>query len=296
MDRKKSEGLLCLFFLYFVWGTTFLAIRIAMKEPDRFGPYSLAALRVLIAGGLSLGVGFLRGNSFKLPAEILWQLALTGLLLWIGGHALVIWGIQTVDSSIAALLFGAMPLWTVLIEVTLGRRRLSQGIFFSCILGVFGMALLVWPEKSISSNYKFFPMLALVLSPGFWALGSLLQSKALGKYSAWVSAGYQQVFGGLGCFSIAIFNGEALNLVSSRVIFALGYLTIFGALLASAAYVRALQLLPASSVMTFALVNPIVAVVLGIFVLNEPFTPTGILGMIFILMGVIGLFRYGEKA
>ena len=287
----EARGILNLFIVYLVWGSTYLAIRVAVRPGAGIPPFTLGMVRIFIAGTLMLLVSALRRSPMRPTRKELAVLACSGILLWTGGNGLVNWAEQRIDSSLAALVIAAIPLWMVLLESILDRKRPSYGLVFSLIIGFVGTALLSATTLQTGDMGDIASLLALVLASISWTLGSLLQSRMPVSLSVEVSAGYQQIFGGLGFAVLVLLTGEPTPAPTTEAWLALGYLILFGSMIAFTAYVRILQLLPISVAMTYAYVNPVIAVILGAVILSEPLHLTTLTGAALVLLGVAGVFR-----
>lgn len=289
-----NNGFLHLFVIYTVWGSTFLATSIVLHEG--FPPFLLAASRLTTAGAVLLLFAIARKQSIALNFKELINVAMTGILIWVGGHALVNLGMLKADSGYAALLFGSMPLWGLLLEVVFKGVKLQKPVMLSLVIGFLGILCLALPSLKTFEFTELPYLLALLIAPISWALGSIFREASLQKKSTFAIAGYQLLFGGLVCVLIASFAQEALPAeLSWKAIGAWSYLTLFGSIIAFSSFVRALQLLPNSLVMSFAYVNPVIAVFLGCLVLNEVITGWTITGMLLISVGVGTLLRFNAK-
>ena len=140
--KVSRSGLLALLIVYLVWGSSFLAIRLAVSGSGAFGPYSLAAIRTLSAGALLLGCALFQGHSLSIGWRRLRWLALTGILLWIGGHALVIWSERRMSSGLAALIFASTPLWAALL-VAARTREWSAASLLPVLVGFLGVGIVL---------------------------------------------------------------------------------------------------------------------------------------------------------
>ena len=287
----EARGIINLFIVYIVWGSTYLAIRIAVRPGSGIPPFTLGMVRILIAGILMLLISALRRSPMRPTRKELVVLACSGILLWTGGNGMVNWAEQRIDSSLAALLIATVPLWMVLMESILDRKKPSSGLVLSLIIGFTGIALLSATTLQTGDMGDIVSLLALVLASISWTLGSLLQSRMPVSLSIEVSAGYQQIFGGLGFVVLVLLTGEPRPTPTTEAWLAWGYLIFVGSLIGFTAYVRILQLLPMSVAMTYAYVNPVVALFLGAVILSEPLNLTTRAGAALVLLGVAGVFR-----
>ncbi len=295
MTNLRTKGFFHLILVYLIWGSTFLGIRFAVRGEEGFPPYMLAAIRVGIASLIMFMICIFTGKSLTINRSTFFQLVITGLLLWVGGHAWVIWGAQKADSGYAALLFGATPLWAVLFEFLIHKKSLSLMSIISVVLGFMGIICLSVPglfsNNSSGSSPDLLTFFALSLAPASWALGSVLQGDKLKEIPALVSAGYQQLFAAIGCGLLAFFFSEPIPHPSTEALIGLSYITLLGSVVAFYSFTRALQLLPSSIVMSFAYVNPVIAVILGFFWAGEQITIWTITGMAFIISGIVILLQ-----
>ncbi len=292
----EARGFINLFIVYIVWGSTYLAIRIAVRPGSGIPPFTLGMVRILIAGILMLLISALRRSSMRPTRKELVVLACSGVLLWTGGNGMLNWAEQRIDSSLAALLIATVPLWMVLMESILDRKKPSSGLVLSLIVGFAGIALLSATTLQTGDMGDIVSLLALVLASISWTLGSLLQSRMPVSLSIEVSAGYQQIFGGLGFVVLVLLTGEPRPTPTTDAWLAWGYLIFIGSLIGFTAYVRILQLLPMSVAMTYAYVNPVVALFLGAVILSEPLHITTLAGAALVLLGVAGVFRERNRS
>ncbi|GAG31434.1 unnamed protein product, partial [marine sediment metagenome] len=133
--RFSVAGLLNLLVTYVVWGSTYLAIRVAVREGAGWGPFWLGATRTLAAAAVLFAFNALRGARLKPTRVELGILAATGILLWVGGNGAVNWAEQRIDSGLAALIVGTMPIWVALMESMIDRRRPSFLLSVSLVVG-----------------------------------------------------------------------------------------------------------------------------------------------------------------
>lgn len=292
----EARGIINLFIVYIVWGSTYLAIRIAVRPGSGIPPFTLGMVRILIAGILMLLISALRRSPMRPTRKELAVLACSGVLLWTGGNGMLNWAEQRIDSSLAALLIATVPLWMVLMESILDRKKPSSGLVLSLIIGFAGIALLSATTLRTGDMGDIVSLLALVLASISWTLGSLLQSRLPVTLSIEVSAGYQQIFGGLGFVVLVLLTGEPRPTPTTDAWLAWGYLILVGSLIGFTAYVRILQLLPMSVAMTYAYVNPVVALFLGAVILSEPLHLTTLAGAALVLLGVAGVFRERNRS
>jgi drug/metabolite transporter (DMT)-like permease len=285
------QGILHLIVVYIVWGSTYLAIRVAVREDAGFPPFTMAATRVLAAAAILLLWGRLKGQRFRLSRRQLVTLATSALLLWVGGNGLVSWAEMRIDSGLAALLVGSMPIWTTIIEAIIDRRPPSWRLAVAMLVGFAGVGVLYWPLIQIGSWGDILAALTIVIAAISWGTGAIIQQRRPFGLGPQVSSGYQQAVGFLGLMFVALLMREPAPQPIPEAWAAWGYLIVFGSVLAFTSFVRALQLLPVNIVMTYAYVNPVIAVILGWIILGEEITVWTMAGTVLIVLGVMGVFH-----
>jgi drug/metabolite transporter (DMT)-like permease len=270
-----------------VWGTTYLGIAIAIETVP---PVLMTGIRFATAGLILLPIALARGARIPRDAKTLGNLFLIGFLLVGVGNLSVVWAEQWVPSGIAALLVATAPFWMAIIEMfrTKGERvTLRSGI--GMLIGFLGVAMLVTPSANGGkwSVPLLLGALAIQIGSFAWQLGS-----AHGKYNVqhvplMISAALQMLFGGVTLTIIGLALGDAARTTFTvRTFTAIAYLTIFGSVIAYSAYIYCLSKLRTTTTSLYAYVNPVVAMVLGWLVLNEPLTWVSWLAMGVILGGV----------
>jgi drug/metabolite transporter (DMT)-like permease len=289
--KLNWTGLLNLFVIYIIWGSTYLAIRVAVRDGSGFPPFMLGGTRVTSAGIILLLWGFLRKQRMKPTREELKILVASAILLWMGGNGLVNWAEQRADSGLAALIIAATPIWTAIVTTFIDKQLPTLKMVAALLVGFAGMAVLSIPILSSGVRADTLSIIGLLGAGLSWGTGSVLQSRYQVKLSTAVSAGYQQFIGGLGLFFIALLLNEPLPQPVMDAWFAWGYLLLFGSILAFTSFVNALRLLPTKIVMTYPYVNPVIAVFLGWIILDEGVSLWTLGGATLILLGVAGVFR-----
>ncbi|HMK09907.1 MAG TPA: EamA family transporter, partial [Anaerolineales bacterium] len=252
---------------------------------------TLGALRTVVGGAILLLLGGLRRRRLRPTSGELRVLLASGLLLWLGGNGLVTWAETRADSGYAALIIATIPIWVALIDAVIDRRAPPPLLIVSLLVGLAGIAVLSASHLAGGDRRDLAALGALLLAPLFWALGSVLQRRRPVGVAPQVSAAYQQLFGSLGFFAVALLLHEPAPHPTREAALAWLYLVILGSVVAFSSYVAALRLLPTRIVATYSYVNPVIAVLLGAAILNEPITTATIVGMALVLLGVAGVFR-----
>src|SRR5437868_2226111 len=270
--------------VYLIWGPTYLAIAIAVQT---LPPLLSAGLRFSVAGLILLGVIAVRSR-LRVDGRQILGATTVGLLLLVGGNGFVVLAERTVPSGLAALIIASVPLWIVVFRRIAGDR-IHPSTFIGVAVGFAGVAFLVVPRGSGGSADAGGLLLLLVASVS-WALGTFLAPRLRMPADALLSTGIQQLAGGIILLALGAAMGELGGLApsawSANSLLALGYLIVFGSLVAFTAYSWLLQHAPVSLVSTYAYVNPVVAVFLGAFILAEPVTPSIAIGAAIIVAAV----------
>jgi drug/metabolite transporter (DMT)-like permease len=274
--------------VYVIWGSTYLAIQIAIET---LPPFLMAGARFGLAGVALYLWARLRGASP--PARAHWPgAAVVGACLLLGGNGGVVWAEQFVPSGLAALLVSTLPLWMVGFDWLGGTgERPSPRLLVGLAVGLFGILLLVGPEQLLAGK-RVHPLGALVLigATASWALGSIASRRLSLPESPVLTTGMEMMAGGAMLFVAGLAFGEPARFhaseASARSLLALGYLFVFGSLIAFSAYIWLLRAVPTGLVSTYAYVNPVVAVILGWALAGEELTPRTILASTVIISAV----------
>lgn len=285
------QGLAYLSAVYVIWGSTYLAIRVAVRPGSGFPPFTMGATRILCAGAIIFGWCALRRYRLRVTRQELGLLAASGLLLWTGGNGLVLWAEQRANSGYAALIISTVPIWVAMIEAVIDRRWPSRRLVVALLVGFSGIVVLSAPQIVGADRADLLALAALLLAPLSWSLGSILQQRRPVSKPVPVISAYQHLFGGLGFVVAVLLTGEPRPTPTPEAWLAWGYLVTVGSLIGFTSFLQALRLLPISIATTYAYVNPVVAVTLGALILHEPITPSIVVGSALVLLGVAGIFR-----
>ena len=269
--------------VYLLWGSTYLAIRIALET---LPPFALGAVRFLIAGGGLYLVLRLRGA--PAPSAREWRTAaITGVLLFVGGNGFVVLGEQWVSSGLVALIVGTMPLWAA-VFASIGGQRSSAREWLGLGLGFVGITVLSLGGELHAAGAG---ALLVLLSPVCWALGVLLGRRGPLPAGS-MAAASQMLTGGVVLLGLSLVRGEPLLAApSTRSLLAVAYLIVFGSLVGFTAYAYLLRNARTAVANSYAYVNPIVAIVLGATLADESVGPSTWLAAAIILSGVAVLAR-----
>ena len=284
--RKRLAIVFSLFSLYLIWGSTYLGMRIALEG---FPPFLLAGIRFLIAGGILYAVLRLRG--VPSPSRKEWAAAIVlGALLLVGGNGGVVFAEQWVASGLAALGIAVVPLWAALFFGLWGRwpRRLE---WLGLGLGFAGVVLL-----NLENGLRAAPIgaIALIIAPMCWAFGSAW-SQHLPQPKGLMGSAAQMLAGGVILIPLSLVLREGMPHVHTlRPILAMAFLILFGSLVAFSAYGYLLRNARPVLATSYAYVNPVVAVALGVGFAGEHITLVGLLAML-IILSAVGLVSLGRQ-
>jgi drug/metabolite transporter (DMT)-like permease len=276
--------------VYVVWGSTYLAIALVVQTMP---PLLAASFRFVLAGLIMATFLVLRRGprALRLTRAELIGSAFVGLALLLGGNGMVMLGQRSVPSGLAALIIAVVPLWVVVLRLFFGER-VARGTLLGVAIGFAGVAVLVVP-RGISGTVELAGMLLLICAAASWAVGSYMSNRLSLPRDPFTSTAAQLIAGGLGLGVVGLLAGEAGLLraaqFSTASVIGLVYLISFGSILAYTAYTWLLQHAPVSKVATYAYVNPVVALLLGVAVLNEEIGLTIVIGgaMIVIAVGMV---------
>lgn len=305
INKKASSLWVIIAFatVYIVWGSTYFFIRVAMPA---IPPFLLGALRFVTAGALMMVWCLIKGEKIFIRKSIITS-AIVGIFLLVGGNGAVILSEQTLPSAMVAILVSAAPIWFVLLDrQNWGINLKNRSTILGLIVGFGGVILLfgeqmgaIFSGGSVQSKLPW--MLVLIIGSMCWAWGSLYSKHKPSEGSAAVNVAWQMIIAGL-VFSLgSLFRGELTHLQWQNIPvnswLALGYLIVFGSIAAFSAYVWLLQVRPATQVSTYAYVNPVIAVILGLLFAHEHISLIQIIGLLIILGSVllINLSKYRKE-
>jgi len=296
-EQKMTDGMkpqawkvaLAFAIIYFVWGSTFLAIRVGVREVP---PFLLAGIRFLIAGVALYGWMLMRGTPS--PTGRQWRSAtLLAVLIFVLDYGLLFWAEKRVPSGIAAVMMAMIPVFMTLSEIWILRtQRLTARLALALLVGIGGVGVLV----SRSASFRETPIdtagaVALLVAAISWSVASALTQKLPLPAAKAMSSGAQMLAGGvlltLTAGALGEFRGFQFSQISRGAWWALVYLIVAGSIVAFTAYVWLIHHESPTRVGTYAYVNPAVAVVLGYFFAGEAIGPRTILGTLLVLVSVV---------
>jgi drug/metabolite transporter (DMT)-like permease len=275
--------------IYFVWGSTFLAIRFGVSEVP---PFLLAALRFLIAGLVLFGWAIARRE--PTPNRAQWaSISLLAVLIFVFDYGLLFWAEQRVPSGVAAVMMALIPAFTALSEIILlGTQRLTLRLGLALGIGIAGVAVLMSRSLDLGgAPVDRLGAAALVFAALSWSVASALTRKLPLPLSKVMSSGAQMLAGGgflaLAAAGLGELRGFDPGGVSLRAWLSLLYLIVPGSIIAFTAYVWLIHRESPTKVGTYAYVNPVVAVLLGYFLAGEPLDLRTVLGTVCVLISVV---------
>jgi drug/metabolite transporter (DMT)-like permease len=297
VGNLDATVVLALAAVYLIWGSTYLAIRVAL---DTMPPFGMAGVRYVLAGAILYCVQRARGAGRPHLAE--WKDAsILGALMLLVGNGGVVYAEETIPSGVAALLVGMVPLITALVEWVQSGQRPRGRKLFGLVLGLTGTSLLVLGGSSTGgSAVDPKGVLAILAACLCWVWGTFISRHAPPPRSPHLFTAMQMLTGGLQMLLVAGLTGEAarfhLAQQTTRSVAALGYLVIFGSLIAFSCYTYLVRAAPPSVVVTYAYVNPMVALLLGWLLGQEPITPVIGVSCCAIVIAVASIVQGASKS
>ena len=291
-SRPASWKILLAFaIIYFVWGSTYLAIRVGVREVP---PFLLAGMRFTAAGILLYG--WLRLAGTKPPTRREWMAAtFLGALIFLFDYGCLFWAEQRVPSGIAAVVLATIPVFITLLEIIFLRtQRLTLRLALALVVGLCGVAVLMNRSFALGE----IPVdragaLALLLAAFTWSVATILTRRLPLPASKPMSAAAQMLSGGIQLFILAALTGEFSGFhaqaVSRNAWLSLIYLITAGSIVGFTAYIWLLHYESPTKVGTYAYVNPLVAVAVGYFFGKETVGPRTLLGTFLILISVVAI-------
>jgi drug/metabolite transporter (DMT)-like permease len=286
--QKSTRVWLAFASVYLFWGSTYLAIHVA---GEHLPVAVVSGSRSLISALLIVVMCLLRGKSLRVPKGEPWKLILIGLLFMSGNNMLLTWGEKLVPSGFASLVVSTLPIQIALIEMMLpGGDRMNLRGWAGTLLGTAGIVLLVWPALHHDAAGYSRPLLGVLVLLGAalaFAIGSVLSRRFQFKADTFVATGWQVGAAAIFNWTIALAKGDLHHSAwTLHGVAAIVYLSVFGTLFGLVAFTYLLQNVPVTKVATYAFVNPVIAVLLGVVLLGERLGPAEMLGMVVIVAAV----------
>jgi drug/metabolite transporter (DMT)-like permease len=293
-SRISLQLILAFFAIYFIWGSTYLSIRILVETVP---PLFAAAVRFSIAGFVLFIWSLMRGE--PVPSRLEWRnLSVMGALMFLAAYAGLFWAETRIASGIASVLVATIPVWTSIFEIFLFKKaRLRTSLVIAICLGLAGVVLLA--SNTGVGKVSFLACLAILGAEISWSFGTVLSKGLALPQSKSMSAAGQMMTGGILLLFFSAVAGElrVTPHFSARATAALVYLIVAGSLLAFTAYIWLLGRLPATKVASYAYVNPVVALAIGYWFGGEALTLRTIAGAALILISVLLLLGgFGKRS
>ncbi|NJW52838.1 EamA family transporter [Salinimicrobium oceani] len=278
--------ILAFFSIYIIWGSTYLLNKIAVTE---LPPFMLASIRFITAGLLIFGISKAMGKSLRLTRAQFWNTVIAGFLFLAFGNGVVVWALRFVDSGFAALVISAQPLVVLLFMRILEGKKILPMSMVGVILGLIGIYLLVSQRQVTSSENSILGILMIFACLLSWSYGSLFVGKANLPSNHFVNTGYQMFTAGiiLGISSLLFDEPWSSPAAwSTPVLYSMLLLIIFGSIVAFTAFNYLLKVVSPEKVATSTYVNPVIAMILGWYFLDEQITLQSAIAAAVLLTGV----------
>jgi drug/metabolite transporter (DMT)-like permease len=294
MGANPRLVLVCLGIVYVVWGSTYLAIGVAVET---IPPFMMGAVRFLVAGTLLFAWSAARGHlqDDRIGRRQWGATAVVGGLLLTCGNGGVAWAEQRVPTGVAALVIATIPLWVAVIAVRISRERMRAGTVAGLVIGFGGTALLIRAGGGEGGTVDPAGIAVLLVAALCWATGSVLSRHVPIPRRPLVATAMEMICGGAMLLALSVVRGEPGMLdvedVSLESFVGLLYLIVFGSWVAFSAYVWLLAHAPPPVFSTYAYVNPVLAVFLGWAILDEPVTALTLLAAVLIISAVVLIMR-----
>lgn len=288
MSSSKNPLLIILSFfsIYVIWGSTYLLNKIAVTE---LPPFKLASIRFIIAGLLIFTIARFLKISIYITRRQFLNTAIIGFLFLTYGNGVVVWALRFVDSGMAALQISAQPLVVLLLMRLIDGKKIQAMSMLGVLLGMVGIYLLVSQKELVSNENTLLGMGMILSCMVSWGLGSIYVSKADIPSNSFVNTGYQMITGGIMLAIASLSLGEEWNSPtewSKSVQLSMVLLIVFGSIVAFTSFNYLLKTVSPEKVATSTYVNPIIAMGLGYYFLNETITLQSLLAAAVLLSGV----------
>ena len=289
MNTSKNNVLLIVlafFSIYVIWGSTYLLNKIAVAD---LPPFMLASIRFICAGLIIFVIANILGISLKITKRQFLNSAIAGFLFLTFGNGLVVWALKYVDSGFAALEISAQPLVILILMRVHQNKKIKAMSLIGVILGIIGIFLLVSQKQVISQENSILGMIMIFACMISWAYGSIFVGKAELPENYFVNTGYQMLTGGTMLLLVSLFLKETWSSPaqwSSDVQLSIILLIVFGSIVAFTSFNYLLKIVSPEKVATSTYVNPIVALILGWYFLNEQITAQSVIAAFVLLTGV----------
>ena len=288
MFFKTSRILIFIAFIaiYIIWGSTYLLNKVVVSE---LPPFFLASIRFLTAGISMITIAAILKVDLSISKKQLLNTVIISFLFLVYGNSVFVWALQYLSSGFSSLIASTQPLFVLIIMKIIDRKPLKLRSLIGVFLGVVGMCLLISQREITATENSFLGIAVMLTCVLSWSYGSVFVSKASLPKNYLVSAGYQMIIGGLIQMVISISLQETWSSPSdwsSNVQLSMLLLVVFGGIIAFTAFNYLLKKVATEKVATSAYVNPIIALFMGWYFLDEKLTTQSIVASIVLLTGV----------
>lgn len=286
MKNSKALIILSFFAIYVIWGSTYLFNKIAVTELPAF---FLASIRFFTAGCIMIFIAYITNADLKISKKEFINILITSFFFLIYGNSVFVWALQFVDSGFGSLIASTNPLFVLIMMRIIDKKQMKKKSILGVFLGILGMVLLISQEELTTTNSTLMGILIILTCVLSWSYGSIFVAKAIFPKNFLVSSGYQMIFASLFLASISLFFQEnwssPLNW-SFKVQISMLFLIIFGGIIAFTAFNFLLKRVSPEKVSTSAYVNPVIALIMGWYFLDEKLNVQSIIASIILLLGV----------
>ncbi len=286
LQKKKLLIFLAFISVYIIWGSGYLLNKIAIQELD---PLMLASVRFLTSGVIIFLISVLLKFSLKISKKQLINTIIAGFLFLSFGNGILVWALLYVDSSFAALEISAQPLIILILMRIIYGKKIKQMSIIGVILGFIGIYLLVSQQQILQQENSILGIAMIFLCMVSWALGSLFVAKADLPKNFFVNTGYQMITGGITLLISSLLINERWSWPNDwnlKTQYSLVLLIFFASIIAFTSFNYLLKVVSPEKVATTTYVNPIVALFLGWYFLNENITNQSLIASVILLTGV----------
>jgi drug/metabolite transporter (DMT)-like permease len=286
IQRKTILVVLAFFAIYVIWGSTYLLNKIAVAE---IPPLYLGAIRFIIAGILIFIIASALGHKLAVTKAQFINTLIAGFLFLTYGNGVFVWSLKYIDSGFAALIASTQPLVVILLMWMIDGKKIKKMSIVGVLLGIIGIYLLVSQNAVVSQEGSTIGIIMIFSTIVIWSLASIFVSKADLPSNFFVNSGYQMILGGFLMLIFSLLIGEQWSSPvawTETVQFSMIMLIIFGSIVAFTSFNYLLKVVSTEKVATSAYVNPVIALFLGWYILDEIITIQSIIAAVVLLLGV----------
>lgn len=292
---NRSLVILSFLAIYIIWGSTYLLNKIVVGELE---PFFIAGVRFSSAGIIIFIIARVLGFPLSISKKQIVNCTIAGFLFLTIGNGLAVWALKFLDSGFVALQISAQPLVVLILMYLIQGKKIRAESMLGIALGMVGIYLLVSQDSLISNQQSIIGMLMILVCMITWGYGSLFVADADLPSNFFINTGYQMLFGGITLFGCSLLFGEQWigpALWSNATSISMILLIIFGSIVAFTSFNYLLKYISPEKVATSAYINPIVALALGWYILDETITSRSVLAAIILLSGVYFINKSKEE-